>query len=391
MDRLLDDPGVLDPLRPEFEARCGRSPLPLECYLRLAFLQDRYGIPYEALCANMATSPAARRFCRLGVDSPVPDPPVLEEITACLGPPFVAALNQLLRARAAAADQGALPRLPPRPSARRHRRRMRLLRTLTGAIAVVALAAFALAPSRSSGASRSTGTTTTTAVSRAHTAATRSGPTANQRAKHSGATSPAARKVVSGPPADQRRLVLVHSIGGPISPKSVDASGTGLVFAQNMMYRHTVTVYNSGGTLMKTIPDSVNLAAFGIPGHPGMTRGAPVEAAFTHDARYAYVSNYSMYGAGMGPEGSDTCTPASARAAGDTDSYVYRISTATLSIDQVIEVGLVPKYLAVSPDDRYLLVANWCSYDLSIVSLAEGRQVARLPMGAYPRGIAVSP
>jgi hypothetical protein len=40
-----------------------------------------------------------------------------------------------------------------------------------------------------------------------------------------------------------------------------------------------------------------------------------------------------MYGVGMGPEGSDTCTPASARAAGDTNSYVYRINTSSLSID----------------------------------------------------------
>ena len=30
-----------------------------------------------------------------------------------------------------------------------------------------------------------------------------------------------------------------------ISPKSVDATGTGLVFAQNMMYRHTMTVYDA--------------------------------------------------------------------------------------------------------------------------------------------------
>jgi DNA-binding beta-propeller fold protein YncE len=36
-------------------------------------------------------------------------------------------------------------------------------------------------------------------------------------------------------------------------------------------------------------------------------------------------------------------------------------------------------------------VANWCSYDLSVVSIAEGREVARLPMGPYPRGIAISP
>ncbi len=160
------------------------------------------------------------------------------------------------------------------------------------------------------------------------------------------------QRIPPGPPSDQRTLALIDTIGGDISPKSVDASDTGLVFAQNMMYRHSVTVYNSAGTLVKTIPDTVDMSQFGFPGHPGVTHGAPVEAAFTPDAKYAYVSNYSMYGTGFGPEGMDTCTPASAEAAGDTDSYVYRINTSTLAIDQVIEVGLVPKYLAVSPNGK---------------------------------------
>jgi YVTN family beta-propeller protein len=199
------------------------------------------------------------------------------------------------------------------------------------------------------------------------------------------------KRVPPGPPSDQRRLSLLKTIGGHITPKSVDASDTGLVFAQNMMYTHTVTVYNSGGSLVKTIPDTVEMSRFGIPGHPGITHGAPVEAAFTPDARYVYVSNYSMYGSGFGPEGSDDCTPASAKAAGDTDSYVYRIDVKTLSIDQVIRVGLVPKFMAVTPNGKYLLVSNWCSYDLSIVNIAERRQVATLPMGPYPRGLAVSP
>jgi YVTN family beta-propeller protein len=186
-------------------------------------------------------------------------------------------------------------------------------------------------------------------------------------------------------------MTLVDTISGDISPKSVDASDTGLVFAQNMMYRHTMTVYGSAGNLVKTIPDTVDMSQFGFSGHPGLTHGAPVEAAFTPDSRYVYVSNYSMYGAGFGPEGSDTCTPASAKAAGDTDSYVYRVDTASLVVDQVIEVGLVSKFLAVSPDDKYLLVANWCSYDLSIVDIATAKEIARLAMGAYPRGIAISP
>ena len=199
------------------------------------------------------------------------------------------------------------------------------------------------------------------------------------------------KRVPPGPPSDQRRLSLRKTISGHISPKSVDASDTGLVFAQNMMYTHTVTVYNSDGSLVKTIPDTVAMSHFGIPGHPGVTHGAPVEAAFTPDAKYVYVSNYSMYGSGFGPEGSDDCTPASAKAAGDTDSYVYRIDVKTLAIDQVIRVGLVPKFLAVTPNGKYLLVSNWCSYDLSIVNVAEHHQVALLPMGPYPRGLAISP
>jgi YVTN family beta-propeller protein len=204
-------------------------------------------------------------------------------------------------------------------------------------------------------------------------------------------TVPPLRRVPAGPPSDDRRLSLARTITGHISPKSVDASGTGLVFAQNMMYTHTVTVYDSAGNLVKTIPDSVDLSAFGIAGHPGISRGAPVEAAFTPDAAHAYVSNYSMYGAGHGPEGSDECSPRSARAAGDTDSFVYRINTKTLVIDQVIQVGLVPKYVATTPDGRYVLVTNWCSFDLSIIDVAHAREIARLPMGTDPRGIAITP
>jgi YVTN family beta-propeller protein len=206
-----------------------------------------------------------------------------------------------------------------------------------------------------------------------------------------GATVSPFKRIPPGKPSDERQLTLIKTIGGHISPKSVDASDTGLVFAQNMMYTHTMTVYNSAGSLVKTIPDTVNMAEFGFPGHPGITHGAPVEAAFTPDAKYVYVSNYSMYGSGFGPEGNDDCSPASAEAAGDTNSYVYRLSTSKLAIDQVIEVGLVPKFLAVTPNDRYLLVSNWCSYDLSVVNIATGKQIARLPIGAYPRGIAISP
>ena len=136
----------------------------------------------------------------------------------------------------------------------------------------------------------------------------RKGPGSDGAAHHEPTLSPLKRRP-PGPPSDQRRLSLLRTIGGHISPKSVAASDTGLVFAQNMMYTHTVTVYTSKGSLAKTIPDTVVMAKFGFPGHPGVTHGAPVEAAFTPDAKYVYVSNYSMYGTGFGPEGDDRLHP----------------------------------------------------------------------------------
>jgi YVTN family beta-propeller protein len=188
-------------------------------------------------------------------------------------------------------------------------------------------------------------------------------------------------------PSTAHALHLVRTITGSIAPKSVAASGTGLVFAQNMMYRHTVTVYDHDGNLVGTIPDSVDLAAFGIAGHPGISRGAPVEAAFTPDGRYAWVTNYAMYGEGFGPEGTDDCSPASRF----SESFVYRIDVQSLAIDKVVPVGQVPKYVAVTPDGTRVLVANWCSYDLSVIDAYTGAPLARIPIGRYPRGIVSDP
>jgi YVTN family beta-propeller protein len=198
-------------------------------------------------------------------------------------------------------------------------------------------------------------------------------------------TAPAGRP---GKPSSRTTLVLHETLGGEISPKSVVSSGTGLIFAQNMMYRHSVTVYDAKTLeLRKTISDSVNLADFGYKGYPETNQGAPVEAAFSPDGAYAYVSNYSMYGPGFGPEGDDECTPSS----GYDDSFVYRISLETLEIDEAYRVGSVPKVVAVTPDGRFVLVANWCTWDLSVISTKKGREVRRIPMGEYPRGITVSP
>ena len=186
------------------------------------------------------------------------------------------------------------------------------------------------------------------------------------------------------PPAETMRLSKLRTVSGEISPKSVVASGHGVVTAQNMMYTHTVTAYDSDGELIATVPDSVRLTDFGID-QPGEFKGSPVEAAFTLDGDKVYVSNYSMYGPGHS-EGSDQCSPGD----GTTSSFLYRIDTEAWKIDQVIPAGAVPKYVAVTPDGDKVLASNWCSWDLTIADAASGKVERTVDIGRYPRGIAVT-
>ena len=205
-------------------------------------------------------------------------------------------------------------------------------------------------------------------------------------------TIPPHLRVPDGPPAAERTLAVAETLGGEISPKSVVASNTGLVFAQNMMYNHSVTVYSSEGEQVATIDDTVDLAEFGAADAPTVIQGAPVEGAVSPDGAHYWVSNYSMYGPGQGPEGDDACTPEGSVASGYTPSYLYRIDTDDLAIDAVVAVGLVPKYVATTPDGRFVLATNWCSWDLSIVSTETNEVVGTVSaLGRYPRGVVVTP
>jgi hypothetical protein len=66
-------------------------------------------------------------------------------------------------------------------------------------------------------------------------------------------------------PRPERRMRLAKTIHGNISPKLVVASGSGYIVAQNMMYRHSITVYDRSDRLVKTISDRVDLEALGGP------------------------------------------------------------------------------------------------------------------------------
>ncbi|CAN2187827.1 YVTN beta-propeller repeat [Candidatus Nanopelagicaceae bacterium] len=186
--------------------------------------------------------------------------------------------------------------------------------------------------------------------------------------------------------ADQK-MVLIKTIGGTISPKSVLASDSGLISAHNMMYNHSVTIYDANkAELIATVPDSVVLSDFGYAKYSGSYKGAPVEGAYSPDGKYLYFTNYAMYGKGFNKEGHDTCSPAS----GYDSSFLSRINLDSKKIDAVFPVGSVPKVVKVTPNNKYLLVSNWCSYTVTVISIETGKTVKSIKIGRYPRGIAVT-
>jgi YVTN family beta-propeller protein len=182
-------------------------------------------------------------------------------------------------------------------------------------------------------------------------------------------------------------MTLIKTISGNLSPKSVAASQNGLISAHNMMYRHTVTIYDAQSLeLLSTVKDSVNLTSLRFPGYTGMHKGSPVEGAYSPDGKFLYFTNYAMYGKGFKKEGHDVCSPAS----GFDKSFLSRINLENYAIDAVYPVGSVPKVVKVTPDNKYILVTNWCSYTVSIISVEKQKVVKTIKIGRYPRGIAIS-
>ncbi len=186
-----------------------------------------------------------------------------------------------------------------------------------------------------------------------------------------------------GVPPKAARLKLVQSLGSSqLSPKSIVASSTGRVIAQNMIYTHGVSVFNADGNEVTRVSDTVARKLLGLKGR-GTVEGAPVEAAFSPDGRYAYVSNYYMTGAGFNKKGFDKCS-------GSVEydkSYLYKIDMTTNAVVAAVQVGSVPKYVAVTANNKYALVSNWCSYSISVIDLQTFTPVKEIEVGRYPRGL----
>jgi transposase, IS5 family len=101
VDGYLDDERFIAPWRTLFSKRLGRPSVPVDTLLRLLYLKHRYGLGYESLCREVADSISWRRFCRIGLDRPVPHPTTLVKLVRRAGPEVIEQLNAALLAKLA--------------------------------------------------------------------------------------------------------------------------------------------------------------------------------------------------------------------------------------------------------------------------------------------------
>lgn len=181
---------------------------------------------------------------------------------------------------------------------------------------------------------------------------------------------------------DSTSLKLEKRIGGNISPKSI-VHCNGMLFAQNMMYRHTITVYDTNGVLKKTINDTITPIHYGDSSKTSLCNGSPVEACSNTDGSYIWVSNYQMYGTGFDAPGCDACNSTNY-----DYSYLYGINTTSLRVEKVAKTGSVPKFLTISPNGLFLAVSNWSQGSVSIINEHDGTLITEIPVGRHPRGLA---
>jgi transposase, IS5 family len=111
IDALLDDKAFFGPFRAFFDPTEGRPSIPIETYLRLMFLKYRYGLGYQRVCALVSDSISWRRFCRIGLETSVPDESTIRKITRRCGPELIEALNRQLLAAAGERGQVSLDRV----------------------------------------------------------------------------------------------------------------------------------------------------------------------------------------------------------------------------------------------------------------------------------------
>lgn len=112
--------------------------------------------------------------------------------------------------------------------------------------------------------------------------------------------------------------------------------------------------------------------------------GKPVEFAFTKGGRYVWISYFRLLEKGYPRE-------LGVERNYNYPSVVVVYDTLEKALVNRIDVGVIPKVLAVSPDERLVVVANWNSDDISVIRTDSMTVVKTIKVGLIPRGMEFTP
>ena len=131
---------------------------------------------------------------------------------------------------------------------------------------------------------------------------------------------------------DPRAITKVHTIEHTFGPD--DAA----------LFQGMTTVFDY--PYMRTSPS----------GDPNQFSGKPVESALSHNDRYLWVPYYRReFDVGAG-----------------SPSAVAVIDTQTNDIVRVLPTGPIPKYVAISPDNRWAAITHWGDNTIAMIDISSG-------------------
>lgn len=112
--------------------------------------------------------------------------------------------------------------------------------------------------------------------------------------------------------------------------------------------------------------------------------GKPVEFGISGNGRYIWISYFRLLEKGY------------PRELGNERSYNYPsvvvvYDTLEKQLIQRIEVGVIPKVIAISPDESLVFVANWNSGTISVIDAFNYEVIKTIKVGAIPRGVKFTP
>lgn len=165
---------------------------------------------------------------------------------------------------------------------------------------------------------------------------------------------------------DQKRAYVCNLEGGSID--IIDADSLSII--KRIEFKRTPTIFDDGIE------------------RPDYFEEKPVETAFTAGGRYVWISLLKAGGVvvldtqGKKPAGK------SFKAALERD---YRSGARRSLKLRFIPTGSQPKVIAVTPDEKWVFVANWRGENVSVIDTKKMKVVKKIRTGLFPRGICFTP